>query len=51
MMLIDPPSPFDPLDEWKRFLDTMTALAVDHPDDEDVRAHIALAKETIKTLG
>ena len=37
MMIIDPPSVFDPLSEWTAFRERMEALLVEHPDDPTVR--------------
>ncbi|WP_293990839.1 hypothetical protein [Sphingomonas sp.] len=50
MMLIDPPSDFAPLAEWKEFKTRMEALAVKHPDDESVRECLALAKDRVDEL-
>jgi len=50
MILIDPPSDFAPLSEWTAFKKEMEALAIKHPDDDDVRACLALANERINEL-
>ncbi len=42
--LIDPPSPFDPIEEWKKFLEQMRELP---QDDEGVQAAIEEAEREI----
>lgn len=52
-MIIDPPTPFSPLAEWKEFLAEMERV-VPSPFDkyaaDDIARHIKLAKETIAEI-
>lgn len=44
-MIIDSPSPFSPLSEWREFLEEMEKLALESSSDATlVRDHIKLAK-------
>lgn len=45
MIIIDPPSPFAPVQEWRDFLKEMEELAKQHPDDESVKAYLEEARE------
>ncbi len=47
MTIIDPPSDFATLAEWKMFLATMERAK---PRDADIEAGITLARERIATL-
>jgi hypothetical protein len=47
MILIDPPTPFDTLAEWKAFLAEMKSLEPSEADKPEVLAAIAEAEETI----
>ncbi len=42
--LIDPPSPFDPLEEWEKFLEQMRDLS---QDDEGVKLAIEEAEREV----
>ncbi len=42
--LIDPPSPFDPLEEWEKFLEQMRDLP---QDDEGVKLAIEEAEREV----
>jgi hypothetical protein len=47
MMIIDPPSPFSALSEWRAFLEEMLELRKTHPDDEMLQEHIDMAHREI----
>ncbi len=48
MMLIDPPSPFSPREEWQQFLEDMEAHASDLARDAAlVRSYIGMAKREL----
>lgn len=47
MIIIDPPSPFAPLQAWKEFLAEMLALQVESPDDEGVAEAVTMAERNI----
>lgn len=42
--LIDPPSPFDPVEDWKKFLREMKSL----PQDATVKEYVKLAEDEIQ---
>ena len=44
MIIIDPPTPFAHKAEWEEFLKEMEELQKAHPENEDVREHVAEAK-------
>lgn len=47
MILIDPPTPFAPREDWEDFLKEMEELEKAHPDNEDIREHIEEAKRVL----
>lgn len=50
MMLIDPPSPFSPLAEWREFIADMESLLAEYPGDPDAISAIDEARDTICRL-
>lgn len=49
-MIIDPPTPFHPLEDWTRFRKDMEAALKTDPDNADLLEHLDLAKQTEKRL-
>ena len=43
-MIIDPPSPFAPIEEWKIFLEQLKTL----PISAEIKEQIRIAEETIE---
>lgn len=47
-MIIDPPSPFDTLEDWRKFLTDLQAVEVTRPEDKaDVARYMTLARQEI----
>jgi hypothetical protein len=50
MRLIDPPSDFASLEEWRDFASQMEQLQREDPDDADIAEHLTRAREMIDQL-
>ena len=46
-MIIDPPSPFASIDDWREFLSEMEDLAKAHPDNDEIAYYIEEARAII----
>lgn len=46
--LIDPPTPWDSLATWERFLVNMDELVKKHPDDTNAKSALKEARHTVR---